>query len=250
MLCDGTFIHHLVANHITPHDKAISNTLGGSVKLFTTRCVIGELNSLGASHAESLKDANHHFNIARCEHEKRINAASCIVDIIGENNSEHFFVATQDANMRKKFQEIPGVPVMFGLRNAVFLEKPSSSQREFVNSTEEERKHVSEKEFDLLKKTAKQIHVSESNGDEAIAEEIAAIKKKISKDGKDLKDKAQFKRKRAKGPNPLSRKKKKNPVSPGPNLQKGDKASEQTSNGKSRKRKRSRKSKNVAVASS
>jgi len=37
VLCDGTFIHHLIVNNIAPADTAISNILGGSVKLFTTR---------------------------------------------------------------------------------------------------------------------------------------------------------------------------------------------------------------------
>ena len=37
ILCDGTFIHHLLTNHITPADTAISNILGAPVKLFTTR---------------------------------------------------------------------------------------------------------------------------------------------------------------------------------------------------------------------
>ncbi|KAJ6356664.1 hypothetical protein OIU78_004713 [Salix suchowensis] len=37
VLCDGTFLHHLIVNNIAPADTAISNILGGSVKLFTTR---------------------------------------------------------------------------------------------------------------------------------------------------------------------------------------------------------------------
>ena len=40
----------------------------------------------------------------RCDHEKRKSAVSCITRIIGENNSEHFFVATQDAELQKKFK--------------------------------------------------------------------------------------------------------------------------------------------------
>lgn len=46
-----------------------------------------------------------HFSL-RCDHEKRKSAVCCMIDVIGENNSEHFFVATQDAELRKKFQEV------------------------------------------------------------------------------------------------------------------------------------------------
>ena len=31
---------------------------------------------------------------------------ACITEIIGAGNPEHFFVATQDADLRKKFQEV------------------------------------------------------------------------------------------------------------------------------------------------
>ncbi|KAJ6365535.1 hypothetical protein OIU76_030336 [Salix suchowensis] len=55
VLCDGTFIHHLIVHNIAPADTAISNILGGSVKLFTTRCVLAELKRLGKSYSNKLR---------------------------------------------------------------------------------------------------------------------------------------------------------------------------------------------------
>lgn len=42
VLCDGTFVHHLIENRITPADIALSNTLAAPVKLFATKsaCVL------------------------------------------------------------------------------------------------------------------------------------------------------------------------------------------------------------------
>ncbi|CAN8288654.1 unnamed protein product [Cochlearia groenlandica] len=57
ILCDGTFIHHLISNDITPADTAISDLLGGPFKLFTTRCVVAELQKLGKDFTESLEAA-------------------------------------------------------------------------------------------------------------------------------------------------------------------------------------------------
>lgn len=90
VLCDGTFVHHLLVNGITPADDALSNLLGSPVKLFTTRysnassiwllyklyfitseawlfsfpmlgwrcsCVLAELKKLGHSVSESLDAA-------------------------------------------------------------------------------------------------------------------------------------------------------------------------------------------------
>jgi len=48
---------------------------------------------------------NFNFN-GRCDHEQIKNAEGCIVEIIGENNPDHFYVGTQDTDMRKKFQEV------------------------------------------------------------------------------------------------------------------------------------------------
>lgn len=39
VLCDGTFVHHLLSNRIVPADNALAKTIGGPVKLFTTRSV-------------------------------------------------------------------------------------------------------------------------------------------------------------------------------------------------------------------
>ncbi|KAE9446052.1 hypothetical protein C3L33_22028, partial [Rhododendron williamsianum] len=104
VLCDGTFIHHLLVNRIAPADSALSNILGGAVKVFTTRCVLAELKSLGESYSESLKAAGELIT-ARCDHEKRKSAVACMMEVVGEKNPEHFFLATQDADLREKLQE-------------------------------------------------------------------------------------------------------------------------------------------------
>ncbi|PNT21632.1 hypothetical protein POPTR_009G159400v4 [Populus trichocarpa] len=142
VLWDGTFIHHLIANNIVPADTAISNIPCGPVKLFTTRCVLAELKRLGKSYTESLQAANR-LMIARCDHEQMKSAEGCIVEIIGEYNPDHFLVGTQDTDMRKKFQEVTGVPLIFGLRNALFLEPPSAFQQQLAKNSEEQS-HMSE----------------------------------------------------------------------------------------------------------
>ncbi|KAG6778165.1 hypothetical protein POTOM_018017 [Populus tomentosa] len=255
VLCDGTFIHHLIVNNIAPADTAISNILGGSVKLFTTRsapfCFSFKLKRLGKSYTESLQAANT-LMIARCDHEQNKNAEGCIVEIIGENNPDHFYVGTQDTDMRKKFQEhglechldedlfgrivrlicyhigrdpsssqVPGVPLIFGLRNALFLEPPSAFQRQFAKNSEEERSHMTEKEVALLKKRTKDLvenweigDSSDENGGPEDENLEMQPQKYSSRKGMKVKDRPQFKRNKAKGPNPLSVQKKKSRQNP------------------------------------
>lgn len=249
ILCDGTFIHHLLLNRITPADTALANILGAPVKLFTTRCVLAELKSLGESYSDSLNVARD-LAPARCDHESRKSAVACLTEVIGENNSEHFFVASQDADLRKKFQEIPAVPVVFALRNALFLETPSQSQQQFAKSAEEQRSHMNEVEFKMLVNKKKKSLSNEELGElsdegEALADKILEdLKKNAAKrnNTQDVKDKVQFKRKKAKGPNPLSCKKKKKNEDKKP--KEGNESAE-TIRSRSKKRKRSRTNKSL-----
>ncbi|XP_061338215.1 uncharacterized protein LOC133285075 isoform X2 [Gastrolobium bilobum] len=220
ILCDGTFVHHLIANRITPADKALNSILNATVKLYTTRCVLAELKRLGGSYSEAL-EAAHELIIARCEHDKCIGADACVMEVVGENNSGHFFIATQDTDLRKKLQEVPGVPLVFGLRNALFLEPPSAFQRQYVKISEEGRLHMTKKEYQIFndrvinrlageeaKNSITEIMENEGSGDQTI--NVQEVKRSITaRNQLDIKDKPQFKRKRAKGPNPLSCKKKK-----------------------------------------
>lgn len=237
VLCDGTFVHHLLVNRIVPADDALANLLGAPVKLFTTRCVLAELKRLGQSHSQSL-DAANNLMIARCEHEKVKAADACIAEVISETNPEHFFVATQDGDLRKKFQEIHGVPIIFALRNALFLEPISASLRQHAKTLDKEQCQMSESEQNMLKKRVQRI--KEELGDQDLPEQ--PVKKKLEgKNGMWVKDRVQFKRKKAKGPNPLSCKKKKKPENknPGPTKKRGD-GNENATRSRSRERKRSR----------
>ncbi|CAL1404603.1 unnamed protein product [Linum trigynum] len=233
VFCDGTFIHHLIANRVVPADTAISTVLGGPVKLFTSRCVVEELKRLGHSYSESL-EASQKLMTARCDHEGKKSAKACLIDIVGENNPEHFFVATQDADLRKKFQEVPGVPLVYGLRNALFLEQPSTFQHEFAKSSEARRSKLSDQEREaLIKETG---HILET-AEVASADELEGPKHDVRNKGLNVKDRPQFKRKRAKGPNPLSCLKKKN-INQAASVSKGSNASDSSEVNRSRSRKR------------
>lgn len=209
VLCDGTFIHHLILHDLTPADDSLSHLLGAQVLLFTSRCVIRELASLGEGHSQAF-EAAHHLITATCDHKKRVDADTCIKSIIGESNSEHFFLATQDFEIRKNFREVPGVPVIYGLRNSLFLEQPSLNQREFVKSSEEKRLHMNEIDYKKIwKRELKEKLTSDGADSTSMEDEFAKRNGRRSTKTLGVKDKVRFKKKRAKGPNPLSCKKKK-----------------------------------------
>lgn len=212
VFCDGTFINHLILHGLTPADDSLSHLLGGRVILFTSRCVIGELASLGECYKEAVEAANL-LMIVMCDHEKRVKVDTCIHSLLGESNPEHFFLATQDVDIRKKFREVPGVPIIYGLRNSLFLEEPSLNQREFIKSAEEKRLHMNQSEYEKIwKRGLREKLISGEEGSTSLEEEFTKRINNTSTRAVSVVDKVGFKKKRAKGPNPLSCKKKKQNV--------------------------------------
>jgi len=106
--------------------------------------------------------------------------------------------------------QVPGVPLIFGLRNALFLESPSAFQKEYVKTSEERRLHMTDKEYQTFKdKAMKKLADGEADNSNAeivenndLGDSIAsaqAIKRSIiSRNQQGVKDRPQFKRRKAK----------------------------------------------------
>lgn len=91
------------------------------------------------------------------------------------------------------------MPVIFALRNALFLEPPSQAQLQFAKLAEEERSHVNELELKLLTNKKKISSETDEQANDVLPNEaIEDLKNNASKRKTDVKDKVQFKRKRAK----------------------------------------------------
>uniref|UniRef100_A0A1J3G9L9 rRNA-processing protein UTP23-like protein n=1 Tax=Noccaea caerulescens TaxID=107243 RepID=A0A1J3G9L9_NOCCA len=243
VLCDGTFVHHLVSKEITPADTAISELLGGPVKLFTTRCVIAELHKLGKDFAESLEAAQM-LSTATCEHEEAKAADQCLLDVLGSKNSEHFFLGTQDADFRKKLQQESIVPLLYGLRTGLLIDQPSDFQRETAKSSERKRLTMTDAEKRMFEIQTARILASKNDQGTVGDEQWEASRRVSTRNGLGVKDRPQFKRNRPKGPNPLSCKKKKTekPLSkPKADSKSKSGAQKEKKEGESSIRKRSRK---------
>lgn len=120
------------------------------------------------------------FPVTSCGHEKNpISAAHCLHSLLtSHDNEEHFILATQDKNLKEMVRLIPGCPIISLVLSALCMEKPSL------------------------------MNVAEAN------EEIEQSKEQGVSDLKAIKSQvfglepAAKKRKKLKGPNPLSCKKK------------------------------------------
>lgn len=101
--------------------------------------------------------------------------------------------------------QIPGVPVIYGLRNALFIERPSAFQYQSAKAAEEQRSHMSELEHKMLNVKKRRVAIEEqedfSDGNEIEEDhtsQVPAFKKNMRNKEKETKDKVQFKRNKAK----------------------------------------------------
>ncbi|CAL9104329.1 unnamed protein product [Musa textilis] len=111
------------------------------------------------------------------------------------NNFLDFFIAINESFAGI---QVPGVPVIYGLRNSLFIEQPSTQQQEYAKSTGERRLHMGESEYlKLYKSDLKGIITNDSaNGvteGTQLTRNFGSTKRMLG-----VAEKSKFKRKRAK----------------------------------------------------
>ncbi|ELU18872.1 hypothetical protein CAPTEDRAFT_180172 [Capitella teleta] len=175
ILLDGTFCKAALSFKINIADQ-LPKYLDCEVKIKTTQCVIRECKSFGPLLFGPWKVLQQ-FEVEPCKH-RDVSGAVCLRRMAKKNKK--FMIATQDPQLTKVVRSLPGVPLLYISHKAINLEKPSKA------SQEESELPAEDKELERLKEMKKAI----------LGEEEASPV--VTK-----------KRKKPKGPNPLSRKKKK-----------------------------------------
>ncbi|KAG6542520.1 hypothetical protein Mapa_015991 [Marchantia paleacea] len=211
VLCDGNFVHAALTARMGGLQDALPNFLGSAAKAFVTRCVIQELRKLGEDFSGTVMAARR-LDIAKCNHEPTVSAAECVEAMIGNSNPEHFFIATQDFELRKRIRKVPGGGLIFAQNTGLIMEPPSPQQVAYARMSEAERLHMAEREQKIIEDRARrkaEVALSAKTAQETPGDsDIPALEEKPV-----VKDRTKLKRKLPKGPNPLSQKKKKRKVS-------------------------------------
>lgn len=176
--------HLAAASHRSlPHlQELLARLLGGEVKLFTTPCISKELSSLG-DHFSNAATTARQQQLHRCGHSAAVPACDCILEAVGEGNKQHWWVATQDKLLQAALAELQGVPLLFASVNGLHLSDPPGASKAAVaaGTAQAQVLPAHERQAEALK-------------------DLDALRPK------DESYKA-FRRKHAKGPNPLSVKK-------------------------------------------
>lgn len=213
ILVDGTFCQAALKNKIQIKEQ-MPKYLMGEVQLCTTNCALKELESLGKE-LYGAKLILQRYQVRRCAHFKEpIPASECLLSMLGETNPHHYFVATQDHTLTTGLKEIPGVPLFYIILNTIVLDRPSQASLDYVQKVQ-------------LGELVSPAH----------QESIRSLKEQQGLGPRDTERRGR-KRKR-KGPNPLSCLKKKKKAEPTP--------PKKTEEGQKKKRSRHKRRKSGAV---
>lgn len=115
--------------------EEISKLLGDPARVFTTKCVMHELRKMGGEFTAA-RHAAKRYALHQCGHDTAVSAAECLAAQVEAGNTEHFFLATQDRGLQRKVSAQPGGAVIFASVNGLHLEAPSDAQRKHVQAGE------------------------------------------------------------------------------------------------------------------
>lgn len=183
VLVDGTFCRAALNCKVNISEQ-LPKYLDAEVQLCTTRCVLAECEALGSLLYGPLKILQQ-YTIVPCKHKRPVLPFNCLrkMAVATKKGKEKYFIATQDENLTERIRHLPGVALLYIAFNAINLEAPSECSR--LKATE---------------------HIQASMQPAAHQQSVLNCLKE-STFGKC--SELAHKRKRVKGPNPLSCKKKK-----------------------------------------
>ena len=184
VLVDGTFANEALNSKINIAEQMpkFFDVKENKCKLWTTKCAIHETEMLGKPTYGAMLILKQ-YQLVECKHKRNfVPSEKCFKDLISKSDTK-YIVATQSESLKKIVRETPGVPLMIISHNAINLEKPSENTDKVVNKQIESRMAPKKDEMEMIKKLKQQLL-----------------------DQKPVK--RLHKKKKPKGPNPLSCKKK------------------------------------------
>jgi len=179
VLIDGTLCAEALKTKINIKEQFMSS-FNEQVNLYTTMCSIVEIENLGKAMVGPTLILKQ-YKVLKCGHEnKPVPASQCLRSLIKPNDNErHYMIATQDPKLQEWARKRVAVPLLFIAWKTINLDKPSEI---------------------TMKSLKDRINVSLADSDPQL-ERIRLLKEK---EGLTQPSTKKFKKKKAKGPNPLS----------------------------------------------
>ena len=199
VIIDGNFAS-VALNKKFEMKSALEKLLDEKVILIIPSCIFKEVQSI-SDKLPGLLQLLSQYKIEECTH-GLLSPTNCIRDYIGNKNQSKYFVATQDNFLRVQLRNIPGVPLIFFEQNMLLMDKPSKLSIAASERRENLKEDPKKREKKLLNEKKEEIR------DFLVAEFKESKYYKRKQEEFKLNKLMGNIRKKAKGPNPLSVKKK------------------------------------------
>ena len=140
VIIDPAFIELTVQYKIRLKED-LTNMLSGRVTPMVTSCVMCHLRKNGRNNPDALNVGKSCFRL-KCMHDEKnpLSAADCMLSQLGKDNQRHFFIATQDDDLKSKARQVPGTPVLSIHGRILMLESPSEESRQIAQHMEQKRR--------------------------------------------------------------------------------------------------------------
>lgn len=183
VLCDGPTIFQSLKKDLFLK-QALPTLLGGTAYPVVTNCIVAELRCLGEDYLNAALFAKRSTRVP-CTHDGVFSASACVAARVNTPFETKLLLATNDVEVLSQVAKTPGIPLItIANQTKLVLKGPSRATLEHVRHREDVKSN------------------SLNRQDRALLEKLQA-----DDSSKIVDAKATGKRKRAKGPNPLSVKK-------------------------------------------
>eukprot|EP00936_MAST-01D_sp_MAST-1D-sp1_P001086 g1086.t1 len=188
IIMDGTFIAALVRQKLVPADALRKLLQDAPCEFVVPASVVRELEALGDAVAAAARYARtlQQGGSADGGGEGAKSASADIIEMAGGANAQHYFVATQDKELRAALRVDGRTPLLYANHAVCVLEPPGYGTKQAASTMEDEKGILTASELAARR--------------EADAEQRRAEPVRQKRRGQHV----------AKGPNPLSCKKRKN----------------------------------------
>ncbi|CAO3617537.1 unnamed protein product [Cunninghamella blakesleeana] len=183
ILLDSTFCKLATDQRINLTND-LQTILSSQTRPMVTECTINELRKSGDHRAVHTAKQ---FEIRKCKHKPSVASHKCTLELVGLKNEKRFCIATQDEEIIRQLHEIPGIPIIKIKNGLIVLEPLTNKTKDEIQKIELAKTLPSGREAE---------HLNKSKTNQTPSSDIVHKKRK------------------AKGPNPLSMKKKKKQLPP------------------------------------
>ncbi|WWC92536.1 uncharacterized protein L201_007495 [Kwoniella dendrophila CBS 6074] len=174
--------------------KILRDVVQGECKPMITQCCMEALYALGKDQ-QKVTNLAKTFERRRCNHRTAIEGNECLKDVIGQTNKHRYVLASQSLALRTTLENVPGLPIIHFNRTGVLVLSPPSTA-----TIREKNKNEESKRIEGIKEMQGVI-----DGENVVGSNNASLGQPYQQAG------AGVGRKKVKGVNPLSVKKKKVP---------------------------------------